>query len=112
MKVAIVNFKDLKAEECMSAAKKVEYTVEDFKNIDRISQDFGKAETDKDVRNMCGRVTRCTVKDCNLKQAVLDNKSIIMTNIRKKKEAEMKALMDTAEEQMRKIDQSSEKKEA
>ena len=110
MKVAIVNFKDKNLAECSSAARNVEYTKEDFKDLNMISDDHKWPTSPHDVRKLCAAVLACKVKNCNVKKAIIENDMTITANISKRKLDEMNKMIKAADVQIKKIKESMEVK--
>ena len=102
MKSAIVSTKDWDLTECMSTARCVEYTEEDFKDID-IFSDSQFSIKKNDVSYMCRQILRCPVAKCNLKKGILEHRKTIMKNIQARKMDEARTLINTIEEQFNRI---------
>ena len=110
MKVAIVSTKDWNESECMLPARHLNYTADDFKDMDRISKEWTKVESEKDPRNICPRVIICTIKKCNIKQAIIDNKELIMSNIVKAAQQELQRIIESTDGRFEKIEKTLEVK--
>jgi hypothetical protein len=110
MKVAIVSTKDWNESECMAPARHVDYTAEDFRNTDGVSQEYTKVETIKDARYICPKLTTCAYKKCNLKQAVIDNKEIIISNLLREAHEELEKIIKSTDGRFEKIEKSLEVK--
>ena len=102
MKTAIVNTKDWNISECMSAVRFMQYNADDFKDI-KISNKGIIAVKHEDVKHKCRNILNCTVAKCNLKKGILDNKHMIVENIKKEKLEEVIKSIEEIEKQMNAI---------
>lgn len=79
MKLSVVSVQEYGGAEemanCLSAARFVSYTLDDFKDV----------KTDMDITKKCKHIFNCKVKKCNLKQFIAEHKKEIYNSIREEK---------------------------
>ena len=109
MKVAIVNSNEFNLSECMSAARGVKYTADDFKDIDKISNGF-EGYRENDLAKFCKRVEQCTIKKCNLKKGIAKHKKLIMKNMKRRIDETTKETIRNIEQKMDHIERSMKSK--
>ena len=104
-KGTIINTKDWNMVECLSAARYVKYTAEDFKSIDKISKGF-EGYRENDLSKFCKRVEICTITKCNLKKGIAKHKNMILHSMRKRIDETTKETLDNINKKMKHIEKS------
>ena len=84
MKTGIINTKEWDLSECMNPKRFIEYTEDDFKEIETLS----------DIEKLCSNIRWCKVKKCNLKKALKKYSNVICENIMNRKREELKKHME------------------